>query len=133
MLSNHVRECLRHAEDCMQQAATQTDPKLRRDYLIIAACWLKLIRELERQDRQFTAPAKLRHGEERTSGALVAAPNTPNYSVGLCNSSGSFAKLAAISSPGPLSMPGDVGSWDLASRSVCFVKHLSPVFTAPGP
>ena len=46
MLSYHVRECLRHAEDCMQQAATQTDPKLRRDYLIIGACWLKLIREI---------------------------------------------------------------------------------------
>jgi hypothetical protein len=48
MLSNQVqvRECLRHGEECMQQAAAQTDPKLRRDYLIIAACWLKLIREL---------------------------------------------------------------------------------------
>jgi hypothetical protein len=46
MLSDHVRECVRHAEDCMQQAATQTDPKLRQDYLIITACWLKLMREL---------------------------------------------------------------------------------------
>jgi hypothetical protein len=36
----------------------QTDPKLRRDYLIIGACWLKLIRELERQDWHFIAPAK---------------------------------------------------------------------------
>jgi hypothetical protein len=74
MLSNDVRECLRHAEDCMQQAATQTDPKLRRDYLIIGACWLKLIRELselpadfakpERQGQQFGAPAKLKEGME---------------------------------------------------------------------
>jgi hypothetical protein len=68
MLSNHVRACLSHAEDCMQKAATQTDPELRRDYLIIAACWLKLIRELERQDRKFTASAKLKEGvEERIS------------------------------------------------------------------
>jgi len=72
MLSNQVRECLRHAEDCMQQAATQTDPKLRRDYLIIGACWLKLIRELTElpadfsKGQQFTAP--LKEGmEERTS------------------------------------------------------------------
>jgi hypothetical protein len=74
MLSNHVRECLRHAEDCMQQAATQTDPKLRRDYLIIGACWLKLIREISnlpadflkpgRQGQQFTAPAKMKEGME---------------------------------------------------------------------
>jgi hypothetical protein len=74
MLSNQVRDCFRHAEECMQQAATQTDPKLRRNYLIIGACWLKLIRELselpadfsisERQVRQFAAPAKLRESME---------------------------------------------------------------------
>jgi len=45
-LSDQVRECLRHADDCVQQAASQTDPKLRQDYLIIAACWLKLCYEL---------------------------------------------------------------------------------------
>ncbi|MGB8633597.1 MAG: hypothetical protein WCD69_30190 [Xanthobacteraceae bacterium] len=70
MLNNQVRECLRHAEDCMQQATTQTDPKLRRNYLIIAACWLKLSSELseladfsqpKRQGQQF-APAKLDEG-----------------------------------------------------------------------
>jgi len=44
--SNQVRECLRHAEDCAQQAASQTNPKLRRDYLIIGAYWLKLSHEL---------------------------------------------------------------------------------------
>jgi hypothetical protein len=74
MLSNQVRECLRHAEDCMQQAATQTDPKLRRDYLIIGSCWLKLIREIsdlpadfskpEVQDQQFTMSAKLKESME---------------------------------------------------------------------
>jgi hypothetical protein len=45
-LSNQVCECLRHAEDCVQQAASQTDPRLRRDYLIIGGCWLKLGSEL---------------------------------------------------------------------------------------
>jgi hypothetical protein len=80
MVSNQVRECFRHAEDCMQQAVTQTDPKLRRDYLIIGACWLKLIRELTelpanfskpvRQGRQFAAPAQLKEGVEE--GTLLA-------------------------------------------------------------
>ena len=71
MLSDRVRDCLRHGEECVRQAAVQTDPKLRRDYLIIAACWVKLIRVLELQDQQFTAPAKLKEGvEEVTSLAL---------------------------------------------------------------
>jgi hypothetical protein len=48
-LNDHVRECLSHAEDCVQQAAAQTDPKLRRNYLIIGACWLKLSYELSDQ------------------------------------------------------------------------------------
>lgn len=45
-LSDHVSERLRHAEDCVQRAASLTDPKLRRDYLIIGGCWLKLGSEL---------------------------------------------------------------------------------------
>jgi len=73
-LSDQVRECLRQAEDCVQRAASQTDPKLRRDYLIIGACWLKLSSELskladfsnlKRQGQQFTAPAKLDEGIEK--------------------------------------------------------------------
>ena len=54
MLNYQVRECLRHAEDCMQQAAIQTNPKLRRDYLIIAARWLKLVRELSELPANFS-------------------------------------------------------------------------------
>ena len=57
--SNQVRECLRHAEDCAQQAASQTNPKLRRDYLIIGAYWLKLSQELSER------PLPLRHYEAR--------------------------------------------------------------------
>jgi hypothetical protein len=44
--SDQVRECLRQAGDCVQQAASQTDPKLQQDFLIIAACWLKLSYQL---------------------------------------------------------------------------------------
>ena len=73
-LSDQVRECFRHADDCVQQAASQTDPKLRRNYLIIAACWLKLSDELSeladfskpnRQGQQFTTSGKLDEGMEK--------------------------------------------------------------------
>jgi hypothetical protein len=40
MLSDRVRECLHHGDECMRQAAAQTDPKLRRDYLIIGRSML---------------------------------------------------------------------------------------------
>jgi len=53
-LSDQVRKCLRHAEDCLQRAASQTDPKLRRDFLIIAACWLKLSHELSELPANFS-------------------------------------------------------------------------------
>jgi hypothetical protein len=77
-LSDQVRECFRHADDCVQQAASQTDPKLRRNYLIIAACWLKLSDELseltdfskpKRQGQQFTLPANLDEGMHRSNAA----------------------------------------------------------------
>jgi hypothetical protein len=68
MLRDQVRECLRHAQDCLQQAASQTDPKLRQDYFIIAGCWLKLSRELSELPADFLAQAKLKEGmEERTT------------------------------------------------------------------
>jgi hypothetical protein len=53
-LSDHVSTCLRHADDCVQQAALQTDPELRQDYLIIAVCWLKLGHELSDQLANFS-------------------------------------------------------------------------------
>jgi hypothetical protein len=68
-LSDQARECLRHADDCAEQAALQTDPKLRQNYLIIGACWLKLSSELSElanfskpKQQGHTAPAKLNEG-----------------------------------------------------------------------
>ena len=58
MLNNKVQECVRHAEDCMQQAASQSDLKLRQDYSILAACWLKLIRELLELPADFSKPER---------------------------------------------------------------------------
>jgi hypothetical protein len=46
-LSDQVRECLGHAEDCARQAASQSDPRLRQDFLEMEARWLKLARIYE--------------------------------------------------------------------------------------
>ena len=50
MLSNQseqIRECLRHAEDCARQAAAQTCPKLKEDFLDMERRWLLLARSYE--------------------------------------------------------------------------------------
>jgi hypothetical protein len=43
-LSEQIRDCLRHAEDCAQKAAAQTDPQLKQDFLIMERRWLFLAR-----------------------------------------------------------------------------------------
>jgi hypothetical protein len=50
-LSDQVRECLRHAEDCARQAASLSDPRLRQDFLEVEARWLKLARSYEFTER----------------------------------------------------------------------------------
>jgi hypothetical protein len=68
---DQVRECLRRADDCVQEATSQTDPKLRQDYLILGACWLKLSSELseladfskpKQEGQQFTVSTNLDEG-----------------------------------------------------------------------
>lgn len=46
-LSDEIRECLRHAEDCARQAEAQRDLKLRQDFLDLEVRWLKLARSYE--------------------------------------------------------------------------------------
>ncbi len=43
-LSEDVRVCLQHAEDCAREAREQFDPALRRDFLDTAKRWLFLAR-----------------------------------------------------------------------------------------
>jgi hypothetical protein len=50
-LSDQVRECLRHAEACARQAASQSDPRLRQDFLDMEASWLRLARSYELTER----------------------------------------------------------------------------------
>jgi hypothetical protein len=46
-LSEEIRDCLQHAEDCARKAAAQTDPALRDDFLRLEKRWLDLARSLE--------------------------------------------------------------------------------------
>jgi hypothetical protein len=50
-LSEQVRECLQHAEDCARQAAAQTCPKVRADFLDLERRWLALAHSYEFSDR----------------------------------------------------------------------------------
>lgn len=54
MLSNvseHVRECYEHAEYCTRKAATQTDPRIKQDYLDLERHWLTLAHSFELSER----------------------------------------------------------------------------------
>jgi hypothetical protein len=59
-LSEQIRECLRHAEDCARQAAAQTCPKLKEDFLDMERRWLFLARSYEFTERitDFSAATK---------------------------------------------------------------------------
>jgi hypothetical protein len=50
-LSEQIRECLQHAEDCARNAAAQTDPGLREDFLRLEKRWLDLARSMEFAER----------------------------------------------------------------------------------
>ncbi len=50
-LNPQIRECLRHAQDCARQAATQTCPKLKEDFLDMERRWLFLARSYEFTDQ----------------------------------------------------------------------------------
>jgi hypothetical protein len=50
-LSEQIRDCLRHAEDCAQKAAAQTDPELKQDFLVMERHWLFLARSYDFTER----------------------------------------------------------------------------------
>jgi len=50
-LSEGIRECLQHAEDCARKAAEQSDPGLREDFLRLEKRWLDLARSMEFAER----------------------------------------------------------------------------------
>lgn len=50
-LSEQVRECLQHAEDCARQAATQSDGRMKEDFLDLERRWLSLARSYQFTER----------------------------------------------------------------------------------
>jgi hypothetical protein len=50
-LSDNIRECYQHAEDCQRRAAMEADPILRQDYLDMALRWRTLAHSYEFTER----------------------------------------------------------------------------------
>ena len=50
-LSEQVRECLLHAENCARQAATEINPELKASFLGLERSWLLLARGYEFTDQ----------------------------------------------------------------------------------
>jgi hypothetical protein len=46
-LSEQIRDCLEHAEECARKAANQRDPELRNDFLQLEKRWRELARSYE--------------------------------------------------------------------------------------
>ncbi len=65
-LSEEIRECYRHAEDCARKAVAQPDPQLKADFLDLELRWLFLARSYEFSARltDFSSEAK-RQAERR--------------------------------------------------------------------
>ena len=50
-VTDDVRECYRHAEECARQAQSVSNPEFRRDFLDLELRWLKLARSYEVSER----------------------------------------------------------------------------------
>ena len=50
-LSEDVRDCYRHAEDCAEKARIAATPQLRSDFLRLERAWLTLARSYEFTER----------------------------------------------------------------------------------
>jgi len=62
-LSEQIRECYEHAEECARKGAAQTNPRLKQDFLDMERRWLALAKNFEFSRRlgDFSNEAK-RHG-----------------------------------------------------------------------
>ncbi len=57
-LSQQVRECLQHAEDCAHRAKVEPDPNPQRDYLMMERRWLSLARSYQFKDQELGAACR---------------------------------------------------------------------------
>jgi hypothetical protein len=76
-LSEEVRHCYEHAEECALQARAIRDEKLRADYLRLEQGWLKLARSYELRQRLtlFSNEAARRKNDLNQSPHPLAAKN----------------------------------------------------------
>jgi hypothetical protein len=50
-LSEQIRDCYRHAQDCARKAAEETHPNLKQDFLVLEESWLFLARNFKFNER----------------------------------------------------------------------------------
>lgn len=67
-VTDDVRECYRHAEECARQAQSVSNPEFRRDFLDLELRWLKLARSYEVSERLKPAGT----GKKLVTGKLAA-------------------------------------------------------------
>jgi hypothetical protein len=65
-LSEQIRECYEHAEECARKAAAQSDPGLKQDFLDMEQRWLSLARSFEFSRRlgDFSAERRVTKAEK---------------------------------------------------------------------
>lgn len=68
-MSEQIRECLRHAEDCARQASAQTCPNLKKDFSDMERRWLFLARSYEFTERvtDFQTKPEAKHRSSSTA------------------------------------------------------------------
>ncbi len=68
-LSEQIRECLRHAEDCARKAAAENDPKLKENFLDMERRWMSLMQSYEftQQLTDFSAPTERQANHHRST------------------------------------------------------------------
>ena len=98
-LSEQIRECLEHAEDCACQAAAQTDQKLKQGFLDKERRWLMLAQSYDftQQLGDFSNEAKLqdRAFDPETAQAVANALVMTCEALGLSSRDDSMTKLVA--------------------------------------
>jgi hypothetical protein len=66
MFHDQIRECLRYANDCAQQAKLSSDPQRRREMLDMQLRWLSIARSYEFSERlEFLSNIEARNKEAR--------------------------------------------------------------------
>jgi hypothetical protein len=64
-LSEQIRECYRHAEDCARKATSQTDPQTKADFLDLERRWLLLAQSYEFSERLHDFSGETKRNEDK--------------------------------------------------------------------